>query len=451
MLRTLKRTLPLLIAVLLFGLAWPAWAQRGTQPSPQPGNTAAGELCIPVGLALAVIGDTGLAAEAMGQAAASTTIGSRAPSRAVVTYAPATVGACAELQAFWGDSVGGKAAASLKLYDDQGVELASDDAGAGRNTGPARHSEPLKTLVKLTEAKKYAFVAVLEVKASGGAASIGTSPAEASDSLKVPFTVELRERPAAQPQVGHIAGTVTNADGAPIEGARINVILGANAITPPNPRRPLGELPVLPGTVLGAAGGDQQAEGGPQPAGDQDPSRPGASTRGAVSGADGTYQLAAAPGKYLVTASADGYTMQWYSGAADAAGATPVEVKAGETTANIDFSLQPRPMATISGTVKDANGAAVAGALVMAVKRQITNPATPPNTRVTASTRADADGKYTLKLDPATYAIGASQPALVSSRQGKTIWWDGKADIADADLLDLAAGTARDGIDLNLP
>lgn len=450
MLRILKRTLPLLLPVLILGLAMPAFAQRSNPPAPQPGTNAPAEVCVPIGLALAVIGDTSIAAEAMGLGMTAANPAPR-PGAQVISmgYAPAAVGACADLQAYWGDTAGGKAAASLTLYDSQGTLLASDDAGAGKNSGPARHSEPLKALVKLTEAKKYEFVAVLEVKASGGAASIGTRAAEAADGLKVPFTIELRERPQPQPQPtnGFITGTVKDAAGNPIEGARVNATLGANAITPPRPRQ-RGMLPVLPpAVVLGETGTAPQADG------DQNPAQPGASSRaGVVTGPDGTYRLAAAPGKYLVTASADGFAMQWYKGAADAAGATQVEVKAGETTADIDFSLQPKPVATVNGTVTSANGAAVAGAVVMAVKRQpSSDPSIAPNTRAAATTRTDAEGKYTLKLDPGSYALGASLPALSAARQGKTLWWDGKAEIKDADLLELADGAVREGVDFKMP
>jgi hypothetical protein len=449
--RILKRTLPPLLAVLILGLALPASAQRGTQPSPQPGTNAPAELCVPIGLALAVIGDTSIAAEAMGQGATAASIGSRAGTRTLVAYAPAAVGACAELQAFWGDTAGGKAAASLSLYDGQGAMLASDDAGAGKNTGPARHSEPLKALVKLTEVKKYEFVAVLEVKAGGSGANISNRAAAAADGLKVPFTIELRERPQPepqpQPQTGFITGTVKDAAGNPIEGAGVNVALGANAVTPPG-RRPGGGavLPVAPPISLGAGGSELLADG------EQDPSQPRLSTRGAVTGPDGSYRLSAAPGKYLVTASAEGYLMQWFNSAAGAADATLVEVKAGETAADVNFNLQPKPVATVNGIVTNAGGAVVAGAVVMAVKRQpATDPSIAPNTRVSATTRTDAEGKYTLKLDPATYAVGASLPALSSVRQGKTLWWDGKAEIKDADLLELADGTVREGVDFTMP
>jgi len=266
----------------------------------------------------------------------------------------------------------------------------------------------------------------------------------------VPFTVEVRERPQPQPrpqpQTGFIAGTVTNADGAPIEGAQVSFASGANAISP-NPRRPFGsaELPVSPPIAFGAVAPESLA------AGDQDPAQPRSTNRGVVTGPDGSYRLAAAPGSYLVTASADGYLLQWYNGAAGADAATRVEVKANETAAGIDFSLQAKPVATVSGVVSNANGVAVEGALVQAAKRQPASGAVAPSTRAAATTRTDAEGKYTLKLDPGTYAIGASMPALTSARGGKMVWWDGKAEAKDADLIELADGAARGGIDFKLP
>jgi len=430
---------------MALGLAWPAAAQRGAQPQP-----VAGEVCAPIGQAVAVMGDTSLAAEAMGaQATLAGNTGSRPPARTLVAYAPAAVGACADLQAFWGDTAGGKVVATLALLDDQGNSLAKDDAGASRDRGPARHTEPLKALVKLEEPKTYHFVATLEVKAAGAAASnVGTRPAEASDALKVAFAVEVRERPQPRPQDGFVAGIVKNADGGPIEGATVNLSLGANAVTPPNPRRPFGGgsvLPVVPRSLLQDSAGAEPIADDPAPGA---PDQNASGRLAAVTGPDGAYRIAAAPGKYLVTASAGGYHAQWYNGATGPDGATPVEVKAGETAAGVDFNLQAKPVAVVTGVVSGANGAAVAGASVMAVARP---PSPNATTRATATTRTDADGKFTLKLDPGTYAIGAQMPALSSARPGKTVWWDGKAELKDADLLELADGVTRDGVDFRMP
>jgi len=434
--RQFQRLIPIAALLAVFAGVAPATAQR-SNPSPNPGTNTS-EVCAQVGLALAVIGDTSVAAEAMGHGARST-IGSRAPAALkVVANAPAAVGACAEYQAFWGDNAAGTAEAKLTLFDANGGALASDVAVGMTAHGPNRLNKSLKALTKLADPGTYDFVALIEVKASKPGNNNGVSAAEAQDALKVAFSVEVRQRgqPQPQPEPGFIAGTVRNADGGPIEGARVNVARGSNTVTP---RRPIGTLPVVPGIPYGGAGAVDQAR------------NPGSAAGGAISGPDGTYRLATAPGKYLVTAGADGYLMQWYKGAAGSVGATVVEVKAGETTADIDFSLSPKPMATISGMVtKAGGGGGAANIMVIAVLRQNPSPQV-PSTRAAASARTDADGKYTLKVEPGTYAVGASQPATTGSRAGRTIWWDGKADPNDADLIELAANAAREGIDFTLP
>lgn len=447
--RLIRRHLPLAaLAILLAGVS-PVLAQRSPSPNPGTGSSTA-ELCAPVGLALAVIGDTGVAAEAMGQGAALTSIGSRATARKLVAYAPAAVGACADFQGYWGDTASGKAFAKLTLFGDQNTDLGSDDASAAHAMGPVRATDSLKVLTKLADPGTYSFVALLEVTAVKAGSNTGARAGEAQDGLKVPFTVEVRERPQPQPrqpQEGFITGTVRNADAAAIEGARVNASPGVNAA---NPRRPGGGIqPIIPGVLDGVTGAIDPAR--PDSAvGGEDQNRPGSAAGGVLTGPDGTYRLALAPGKYLISAGADGFVSQWYDGAALPDGATRIEVKAGETTAGIDFKLSPKPVATISGVVKRATGDPAPNVMVIAALRDPANPTLAPNTRAAASAMTDRDGKYTLKVDPATYAVGAAQ-ATSASRLGRILWWDAKTDPKDADLIELAADAVREGVDFTLP
>lgn len=45
---------------------------------------------------------------------------------------------------------------------------------------------------------------------------------------------------------------------------------------------------------------------------------------------------------------------------------------------------------------------------------------------------------------------GAAQPTS-ASRRGRILWWDAKTDPKDADLIELADGATREGIDFTLP
>lgn len=83
----------------------------------------------------------------------------------------------------------------------------------------------------------------------------------------------------------------------------------------------------------------------------------------ASTGPDGSYTIAGlATDDYRVNAGADGYGDEYYDGARDIDSATPVAVVEGGDTPNIDFSLDV--VGTISGTVTDARGNPIEGAML---------------------------------------------------------------------------------------
>ena len=85
--------------------------------------------------------------------------------------------------------------------------------------------------------------------------------------------------------------------------------------------------------------------------------RTGAAAGNATSGADGTYVISGlTTGDYRVLANANvqGFPVQYYNGAVDADGATPVSVSDGVEISSIDFNLGAG--GTISGTAYEADG-----------------------------------------------------------------------------------------------
>jgi uncharacterized surface anchored protein len=79
--------------------------------------------------------------------------------------------------------------------------------------------------------------------------------------------------------------------------------------------------------------------------------------------ADGSYTIdELTPGEYRVEVWAEGYLHEYYDGVRQLEDATPVPVKDGDDTPNIDFNLDPG--GSISGIVTDAQGNPIEGAWV---------------------------------------------------------------------------------------
>jgi subtilisin family serine protease len=151
--------------------------------------------------------------------------------------------------------------------------------------------------------------------------------------------------------------------------------LDAFAAVDQSPRGPTG---ILQGTVTNASNGTPIAGATVQAV--------GPSTRTATTDAGGNYSLTLPVGSYSVTASSFGFVSQTVS----------VTITEGQTVTQ-NFALQPAPSFTVSGHVRDADGAAVSGATV-----EILGTPIPPAT-------TDAQGAYSFASVPAgEYDIRAS-------------------------------------------
>ncbi len=121
----------------------------------------------------------------------------------------------------------------------------------------------------------------------------------------------------------------------------------------------------------------------------------------------GVYQIPLPAGTYYATFYADGYLGKLYDGLAcpssggsvpcDFTGATPIEVRAGEVTANIDFTT--RRTVGISGRVSSAAGEGAAGEGLPRVVVDFWN----SSGGLVASAFTSAGGIYSLNLEAGTY------------------------------------------------
>ena len=388
MLRHLGRLLPILMAIALAAAALPASAagvpvnphQSDLGPNPPVSKD---EVCVPIGLALAVISRDGTVADIL-PAPADPNQPDPGPGagRTIVLRHPAAVGACAEFNGFWGPGVTGTAASTLVLYQRM-LDSAADtlqpvarDGLSETRRGPAVHHAALKAAIKLAKPGKYHFLAHLTVSATQPT-SAGAAAQPVEEELRVPFSVEVLDEPDGPP-LGALEGIVraSSPDGGttPLAGAtvmampyaesvRAKVSGAGNPIVVPNP--PAGGSVFLdtgsraagssPTSLKDAAAATRLLQA--DALGDQQ--------RGpwAKTDADGRYRIELPRGRYVVVALAGGFTPQFYDHQARLEDATKVDVVASETRAGVDFDLHatsapappqpPEPPATglISGNV----------------------------------------------------------------------------------------------------
>lgn len=205
----------------------------------------------------------------------------------------------------------------------------------------------------------------------------------------------------AQLQVGtSISGTVTDPDGAPLEGICVSAV-----------------------------------------AGDPDEGIPYDGVGGDLTRADGTYVLSALPtGPTRVIfddCNALGpYLQQWWDRADSVGDATVIDLDGPAGATGIDATMQPA--AVLAGTVSDATGDPVGGICVQASTAE----------RVAGFDTTEADGSYELAVPAGTYALQYvdcnEDPGL-----GGT-WYGGTLDPASATPVQVTPAERRGDLDVEL-
>lgn len=159
---------------------------------------------------------------------------------------------------------------------------------------------------------------------------------------------------------------------------------------------------------------------------------------------DGTYFIGGlAPGQYRVSFWAGSeYQFQYYDGAGTWSEADPVEVLSGASTAGIDAELQQT--AGIEGTVlATEDGLGVEEVEVCAY------PADETEENYFECTYTNSDGSYAIGgLGPGDYKVEFW--AGPSGRKLAYQFWDHQSRFAEADVVALAEGERREGIDADL-
>ena len=122
---------------------------------------------------------------------------------------------------------------------------------------------------------------------------------------------------------------------------------------------------------------------------------------------DGTYQAFAyrGPGSYLVVANSPSYVNKWWEDSPDLAGATPLDIAAGQQITGIDFALGQ--LGSVFGTVTTPDGqpAVDFGVTATSNRRRINGQL------ITYSTRTDSQGNYRIDgIDAPTLSLEFFDP-----------------------------------------
>lgn len=161
----------------------------------------------------------------------------------------------------------------------------------------------------------------------------------------------------------------------------------------------------------------------------------------ATTNEQGRYRLAVAPGSYKVRAERQGYAAEWYNNKADAALADDVVLTPGGSVTGIDFSLL-RHGGSIAGVVRDAGGAAIAGARVSA---WLPSPASNVHPAGVGKATSAADGSYRIEgLAAGNYLVRAEAKGALPE------YYDNAATPQLASPVAVATNQAVVGIDFAL-
>ncbi len=144
---------------------------------------------------------------------------------------------------------------------------------------------------------------------------------------------------------------------------------------------------------------------------------------------DGTYSISVPPGTYYVRVETDGYALEYYNEAGtDGTKATPVVVTAGNTTSNIDFTLDPG--GTISGRITAAD-----------TNSPVRHVTVVGQGGVWVGACTDDDGYYTLRSLPLNFPIKLLAGNTASWCLGPSTylseWWNKAATLNSATAITL--------------
>ncbi len=163
----------------------------------------------------------------------------------------------------------------------------------------------------------------------------------------------------------------------------------------------------------------------------------------ASSNDDGTYRLTdLRPGRYVVSAYAEGFFEQYYDGVSNPRNATVISVADGEEVTNIDFPMHRG--GTISGRVVDGEGEPLAGVGIQ-VYTPNTDDTDPTGSNYYGWATTDSEGFYFVSgLNTGQYIVSAN---LYTSHYSFTLWYDQAVRPEDATFVDVAVDEEVDGID----
>jgi hypothetical protein len=296
---------------------------------------------------------------------------------------------------YGGATGGGQTSLTITLdaAKDGDPPLGSDTQDANGANG-MRLAGVLQAPVLFAEAGKFVVVATIESR---------VTPGQGLDAVTVDVDrVRMEVKVIGQPETGAIAGTVTeDGDDAPLERIQMRVLEA--------------ESGRLAATVFTAA--------------------------------DGTYLVTGLrPTKYLVFADPgeQNYMPEWYDDAASRQDATPVEVLANATLANIDFGLTSGGV--ISGQATEDPEGSVTPVIVPISGVVITVGPFGEN-RILYRGITGQDGRYRIaRLPSGSYWVRASkdQAAIIPE------YWDDQPTLADADEVIVVAGKETADIDFSL-
>src|SRR5262249_14114144 len=147
----------------------------------------------------------------------------------------------------------------------------------------------------------------------------------------------------------------------------------------------------------------------------------------------GEFRIAGlAPGEYIIsamrpmaspfgsaavasTARTTALATTYYPGTTNQAAAQPIAVRAGDTVANIEFTMQSTPAFRVSGRVVDDSNQPVAGAMLMLIG----DPRSGMFIGPAGHAQSGADGRFTIAdVAPGTYRLQASVPMRMDPQDG---------------------------------